>query len=162
MPQPPINPVIPSEHVKVTPQCSQRTFLYLAAAPLAIGTILVAAFDLGAKTTDPNQFLLANGKLNPALNPALPAVAGWNAANTQVAIGPWLDAIWTSNQLAQVQVEYAVDYGCPYRAVQTIGVQIGITGNISALRVTARFVRVLYTNGAAAATMDFGVFVRSA
>jgi hypothetical protein len=161
MPQPPVSPLVPYEQIRSMPYCSQRTFLYPAAQPLAGNAILVAAFDLGAKTTDPNQFLLAGGQLNPALNPALPAIVGWNALDTQVAIGPWLDAVWTSNTIGSVDVAYAVDYGCPYQSVQTIGVQAGITGNISALRVTARFVRVAFTNGANPATMEFGVYIRS-
>lgn len=150
MPQPPSSPLLSRELVRILPFAAQRTFRNVA---LGAGATMIAAFDIGLPVTDVNQFIGAVE--NPALNPSADA--------TQFAVGPFLDALaFTVTTAGSLLVEYAVDYTCTYRAIATSVVPLGVTTNISGLRITGRFVRVTYTNtGGVASLVEFGVYVRS-
>jgi len=145
MPQPPDTPLIARELVRFIPFASQRTVVNVALA--AAGTI-VAEFDAAAGITDANQLLAG----------AFPG-----AANPQRVVGPNLDAgAFSVTTAGTMLVEFAIDRGCAYRTVTTAIVAIGAFSNISGLRITARFVRVTYTNtGGVASLVEFGVFIRS-
>lgn len=150
MPQPPTDPLLSRELVRVLPFAAQRTFRNAA---LANGATLVAAFDVGLRITDVNQFIGA--AINPALNPS--------ADPTQNAVGPFLDAVVFSDGSGTLLVDYAVDYTCGYRTFVNTIIAANTPHNISGLRITGRFVRVTYTNTQGAPTLtELGVYVRSA
>lgn len=160
MSQPPSTPYIPRKLIRNIPFASQKTFQCDASgnpgtqALLIAGGTLTAAFDVSLKATDPNQFL--GGVVNsPAANPG--------GISIPFAIGMLLDAIWTADQIGTVEVSYAVDYWCSFHSIVTIGIVPGITDNISGLRITGRFVRVVLANTSLnPMTVDFGSYVRSA
>lgn len=150
MPQPPTNPVFARELVREVPFNAQHTF---RGATLGAAGVFAAAFDLGLRITDVNQFL------TPATLPTGSA-SGQNPT-PQAAVGPFLDAVWFSDQIGTIITEFAVDVTCLWRTVTTTGVAVNTLGNISGLRVTGRFVQVSFVNGAIAANVEFGVYVRS-
>lgn len=146
MPQPPTSPVISRELVRIIPFTQQHTIINAAAGA---GAQFIAAFDCGAKTTDPNQLLVG---ANPSGDP------------TQFVIGTLLDAcvFTTGPGGGTLLVEYGIDAGAAYRAVaNTIAVNANQLANIAGLRITARFVRVTFTNVSAGALVEFGAYVRS-
>lgn len=145
MPQPPTTPIISRELVRFIPFAAQKTFRNAA---LANAATMVAEFDLGLAVTDANQFLTG----------AFPG-----AADPPVAVGPNLDAMWFMDQAGSVLIEYAADLSCTYHTVNLTLVVANAFGNYSGTRVTGRFVRVTLTNlsGGAAASVDFGVYIRS-
>jgi hypothetical protein len=160
MSQPPSTPYIPRKLVRSVPFEAQQTFNCDGSGNpgclpvLPSGDSLTAVFDVGLKVTDPNQFL-GSVVNSPAANPG--------ALSIPFAIGNIVDALWTTSVAGSVDVAYAVDYWCPWRSIVTIGTVPGITDNISGLRVTGRFVKVVLTNTSLAVmTTDFGVYVRSA
>lgn len=135
-------PYIPRNLVKPLPSAAQ--FEQVSAALAAGGTIEVA-FDVALAITDRNQL----------------GVLAAPAPTPRVAIGPFLDVVAFSAQNGTILVSYAVAGGS-YRELGTTAVPATILTNISGLRVTARFVRVRYTNtSAVAALVEFGVYVRS-
>jgi hypothetical protein len=145
--QPPVAPVKPPRQlVRVIPFAAQRTFRNAALA--AAGTF-VAEFDVAFTPTDGNQFLAG----------AFPGIA-----NPPSAVGPYLDAVaFCDVGGGRLDVEYAVDLSCSYRfAMPGTVVPANTLTNISALRVTGRFVRVTYTNTSVGAQVaEFGVYLRS-
>jgi hypothetical protein len=143
VPQPPTTTYIAHENIKALPYAAQQPF---REATLAAGGTLVAEFDVAEKITDPNSFLTG----------AFPG-----GAQPQVAVGPYLDALYFADQAGQIDVAYAVDLGCAYRTLFTAVVAANVPGNISGLRITGRFVRLTYTNGAVIALVELGVYVRS-
>jgi len=149
MPQPPVRPVLSRELVRIIPFAAHRTF---NVAALANGATLIAAFDISLAVTDVNQFI--GGVENPALNPSADA--------TQFAVGPYLDAMVFCAGNGSVLIEYAVDYTCLYRSVNTTLVPAATLTNFAGIRITGRFVRVTFTNlSGAAALTEFGVYIRS-
>jgi hypothetical protein len=133
------------ELTRIIPFTSQRVFVNNAAGA---GATFVAEFDVALATTDRNQLLAG----------ALPS-----AGLIQFAIGPLLDAVCydTGAGGAQILVEFAVDRGAAYRPFTPTVVPQNTLTNIAALRVTARFVRVTFTNITAAATIECGAYIRS-
>lgn len=160
MGQPPTIPILAAPIVRAYPSYSQAVFNADgsanpgAQALLGAGASLVARFDIARKTTDPNQFL---GGTERTDNTGYP-----DGIATPFAIGPWLDAMWTSTQVGTVTVDIAVDYFAPYQAIYTIGIVANVTDNIVSFRVPSRFVRLTLLNTAGvAANVQFGVYVRS-
>ncbi len=131
--------------VRVMPFAAQKTFVVAAAGA---GATSVAEFDVAQLVTDANQLLSG----------ALPS-----AGAIQFAIGPFLDAVCfdTGAGGATILIEYAVDRGASYRVFNTTVVAQNTLTNIAGLRVTARFVRVTFTNVTAASTLEAGVWIRS-
>lgn len=129
--------------VRAMPMGSQKTFPLTAVA--AAGT-LTAEFDVCGAVMDRNFF-----------------AAGVSPAPTAVqAIGPYLDAVVFSTQIGQMEVLMAVDDGCSFRSLNIQATAASDLTEISGLRVTARYVRVVFTNqGAVAANVEFGVYLRS-
>jgi hypothetical protein len=127
------------------PFAAQKTFVVAAAGA---GSTSVAEFDVAQVVTDASQLLAG----------ALPSVGA-----IQFAIGPLLDAVCFDTGLggATILIEYAVDRGAAYRTFNTTVVPQNTLTNIAGLRVTARFVRVTFTNVTAAATIEAGVWLRS-
>ncbi len=151
MAQPPVDPVITRELVRVIPFATQKSFVNAA---LAAGGTFVWEFDVGLAVTDPNQFL------------ALPSVASAPTNSTvppQIAVGPWLDVVAYSFATAgSITVEYAADVTCAYRTLTPQAVAANTLTNISGLRITGRFCRVTYTNtGVAVSLCELGIYVRS-
>lgn len=158
MPQPPTIAILPKEDVRVIPSLSQRTFMDAAAGA---GETYVWEFDLGARLTDANQFLSA--AVAPT-NSSTTAGGGAGPQTTpQLALGVFLDALLfcTGAGGATLTVEYAVDVTCAYRTFSVTAVPQNTLANISGLRVTGRFVRITATNVTAAATIEFGVYIRN-
>jgi hypothetical protein len=133
------------ELTRIIPFTAQKTFVSAAAGA---GATFVAEFDVARATTDRNQLL----------GGAFPS-----GAQPQQAIGPLLDAVCFDNGVggASILVEYAVDRSAVYRAFATTGVPQNTLTNIAGLRVTARFVRVTFTNVTAASVLEAGVWIRS-
>lgn len=131
--------------VRVMPFGTDKTFVNGAAGA---GSTFVAEFDVALVITDANQLLTG----------AFPG-----GAQPQSAVGPLLDAVafTTGAGGGSILTEYAVDRGAAYRAFSPIAVASATLINISGLRITARFVRVTFTNVTAGATVEFGVYVRS-
>jgi hypothetical protein len=117
-------------------------------AAAGAGSTFVAEFDLSFATVDPNQLLAG----------AFPG-----GSQPQSSIGPFLDAVCfdTGAGGATIQVDFAVDQGAAYRSFVPTAVPQNTLTNIAALRVTARFVRVTFTNVTAAATIECGAWIRS-
>jgi len=159
MAQPPTVPVIPKENVRIIPSLAQRTFQSAAAGA---GATFVWEFDLGARITDPNQFTSAS--VAPA-NSSTTAGGGAGPQTTpEPAIGPFLDAVafCTGAGGASITIEYAVDASlCNYRSMAVTIVPQNTLTNLSGLRVTGRFVRATLTNVTAAATIEFGIYIRN-
>ncbi len=141
----PANPYLSRQLVRAIPSCTQKTFRTAAAGA---GATVIAEFDLGLAGTEPNQVLAG----------AFPG-----GAQPQSAIGPFLDAVCfdTGAGGASILVEYAVDQSCSYRIFNTTAVPANTLTNIAGLRVTARFVRVTFTNVTAASTIEAGAWIRS-
>ncbi len=136
-------PHIPRQLVKPLPSAAHFETVNAALGPA--GTIQVA-YDVALAVTDRNQL-------------GLGAVPGTPTA--RIAIGPFLDVVAFSNQTGTIRVEYGVAGGS-YRELAVTAVPANILTNISGLRITARFVRITYTNTAAvAALVEFGAYVRS-
>jgi hypothetical protein len=162
MPQPPITAVQARELVRAVPFCAQRTFAAVAlAAPVGpVTQSIIVEWDVSEGITDVGQLLTGD----------YPGILGV-AAPLPHATGPWLDAAMWSEDLTDgtnaglVTVEYAIDRGCAFRQVAAgTAVPSGIFVNISGLRITGRFVRVMFTNpvpNTHELTVDFGVYVRS-
>jgi len=162
MPQPPTTPVQARELVRAVPFCAQRTFASTELQPLGAGggpDRIVVQWDLAAGITDASQLLAG----------AYPD----GSAGIAHATGPFLDAVAVviANGVGIVDpgtltVEYAVDRGCAYWPV-TLGTACPYQTltNISGLRITGRFVRVVLFNPTATVdhtiTVDFGVYIRS-
>lgn len=148
MAQPPSQPLMPREVTRGIPFVSCRTFLGTLGTP---GGTVTAEFDTLFGYADSNQF-------NNVLN--------WPGTNVpkQHAVGPYLDAALFADQTTEIEVSYAVDRGCQYRVVATpSAIAANTFGNISGLRITGRFVRVILRNTSlAVANVEFGVYVRSA
>lgn len=113
---------------------------------------LIAAFEIGSTMADRNQL---------GTSPA-PASSPFSAT------GPYLDAVVFSAAVGSLLVEYAIGKGFgvaapTYHAVTPATVVPASTlTNISGLRVTARYVRVTFTNtSGAAADTELGVYIRS-
>lgn len=144
MAQPPVNPVLARQLVRVIPFTAQRTIVNSA---LGNGSTLTAEFDVGVRSTDVNQLL--TGAFPGATNP-LPA------------IGPFLDALVFSNGSGTLLVQYAVDRGASYRQISNSVVPANTAVNISGLRITGRFVLVTFTNtSGGVSSVEFGAYVRS-
>lgn len=145
MAQPPTTPIISRELVRFIPFAAQRPF---RSASLAGAGTFVAEFDVGLTVTDRNQFLTGS----------FPGVA-----NPPIAVGPLLDALaFTAGANGGTMlVEFAVDLSCAYRAIANTVVPSATPTNISGLRITGRFVRVTFTQGAGAGLAEFGAYVRS-
>lgn len=141
----PANPYLSRQLVRAIPSCTQKTFRNAAAG---VGQTFIAEFDVALAVSDPNQFL----------GGAFPG-----GAQPQSAIGPFLDAVCfdTGALGASILIEYAVDQSCTYRTFNTSAVPQNTLTNIAGLRVTARFVRVTFTNGSGGATIEAGVWIRS-
>ncbi len=145
MAQPPAN-FISRMLARFLPFATQKTFQNAALG--AAGTF-VAEFDVGKRITDRNQFLVG----------AFPGAGG---VAPQVAVGPYLDAGAFSAGAGSILIEFAIDQSCLYRTVTTTLVPANAFTNVSGLRITARFVRVTYTNtSGAGALAEFGTFIRS-
>jgi hypothetical protein len=131
--------------VRVMPFATQKTFVNTNALG---GTTFIAEFDVALVVTDANQLLAG----------AFPS-----GARPQSAIGPFLDAVCFDTGLggATILIEYAVDQGALYRQLNTSVVPQNTLTNISGLRVTARFVRVTFTNVTFGSTIECGVWLRS-
>ncbi len=148
MAQPPTRGLMSRALSRAVPFVTPRTFLGILGFP---GTVS-AEFDTLEGFADPNQF-------NNVL-----AYPGTNVPKTH-AVGPYLDALLFADQACLIRVEYSVDRGCAYRQpTADVAVPANTPENISALRVTGRFVRVSLINnsGGANANVEFGVYVRSA
>ena len=132
--------------VREMPFAAQRTFRDAAAGA---ASTFIAAFDIGLAVTDQNQFL------TPATNPS---------GDTYVqAIGPFLDcvAFTTGAGGGTLLIEMAVDYTCTLRTYTSTVVPASTLTNVAGLRITARFLRITFTNVTAAAVVEFGAYVRS-
>lgn len=141
----PARPFLSRQLVRAIPSCTQKTFQSSAAGA---GATFVAEFDVSLAVEDPNQLL----------GGAFPG-----GAQPQSAIGPFLDAVCfdTGAGGATILIEYAVDQACSYRTFNTTVVAQNTLTNIAGLRVTARFVRITFTNITAAATIEAGAWIRS-
>jgi len=147
MPQPPTTRYLAHETIKAVPFAAQKTSRSVA---LAAAGVLFAEFDVGEKITDPNSLLAGAAPVSPS------------GLQPQIAIGPFLDALWFSDQTGRIDVNYAVDASCAYFTMFQVLVAANIGGNISGLRVTGRFVQITYTNTSAVnAVVEFGVYIRS-
>lgn len=143
MPQPPSSPVLSRELIRFIPFATQKTFVQA----LGAGAALTVEYDVARIVTDRNQLLAG----------AFPG-----GAQPASAVGPFLDALWFSPQNGTIEVDYAVDQGAAYRQISLTNVLAAIPGNISGLRITGRFVRVIFTNTAGVpAAVEFGVYIRS-
>jgi hypothetical protein len=133
--------------VRVMPFAAQKTFVNAAAGA---NQTFVAEFDVALLVTDANQMLAG----------ALPS-----GGAIQFAIGPLLDAICFDAGAggATILIEYAVDRGAGYRQFSSTAVPANTLTNIAGLRVTARFVRVTFTNitGAPPSLIECGAWIRS-
>lgn len=145
MPQPPTRPLQARMLVRATPFITPRTF----AGVLGIGATVGAEFDTLEGFAEPTFFN------NVAAFPGVGEVTK--------AVGPWLDAAVYADQATSLRVEYAIDRGCTYhQPIPDVAIPLGTFTNISGLRITGRFVRVTLINGAIAANVEFGIYVRSA
>jgi hypothetical protein len=133
--------------VRVMPFATQKTFVTGAAGG---GAQFVAEFDVAQVVTDANQLLAGAAPIGTLVG-------------IQFAIGPFLDAVIFDNGAggATITVNYAVDKGATYRLFNTTVVPASTLTNIAGLRVTARFVQVIFTNITPAATLEAGVWLRS-
>lgn len=145
MAQPPDRAIMSRLLVRSTPFVTPRTF----------GGLLGPGADVGAEFDTLEGFADPNFYNNVAAFPGVGEVTK--------AVGPWLDAAVFSDQPGILSVEYAIDRGALYRQPIAPIVVPGLTfQNISGLRITARFVRVLYANtGGVDANVEFGIYVRS-
>jgi len=162
MPQPPTIPVIAKEFVRIIPALSQRTF---QSAAEGAGATRVWEWDLGLRITDSNQFqgVVIFAPANSATTGAGVAGAGPQVV-PQPALGPFLDAgaFCSGAGGATITVEFAIDSSpCNYRTMAVTIVPQNVFTNISGLRVTSRFARVTFTNVTAAATIEFGSYIRN-
>jgi hypothetical protein len=159
MPQPPTLPVIPYELVTIRPSLSQRTFQSAAAGA---ASTFIWEWDLALRLTDTGQFVSA---LAAPANSTCTVLGGAGPQTTpQPAFGPFLDAVaFTSGAGGgTITVEYAVDASpCNYRTMAITIVPANTLTNLSGLRVTGRFVRITFTNVTAAATIEFGSYIRN-
>lgn len=131
---------------RVMPFATQKTFVNGAAGA---GATFVAEFDVALAVTDANQLLTGTFP---------------SGARPQSAIGPLLDAVCFDAGAggATILIEYAVDQGASYRSFNTSVVPQNTLTNIAGLRITARFVRVTFTNVTAGSLIEAGVWIRSA
>ncbi len=145
----PAAPFLSRTLVRSIPFTTQKTFNQSVAA----AGNLNAAFDVGTRVTERNQFL----------SPATLPVGMITNPTPVAAIGAILDVTLFASQAGTIQVFFAVDYTCTYRAVSApIAVAASTFTNISGLRITARFVGIEYVNTAVvASTTELGCFVRS-
>jgi hypothetical protein len=162
MPQPPTTPIIRKENVRLIPALTQRTFQSAAAGA---GATFVWEWDLALRITDFNQFIgtVIFAPANSATTAAGVAGAGPQTV-PQPALGPFLDAAVFCNGVggATITVEFAIDSSpCNYRTVAITIVPQNVFTNIAQLRVTGRFARVTATNVTAAATIEFGSYIRN-
>ena len=159
MPQPPTIPIIAKENVRIIPGLSQRTF---QAAAADAGQVFRWEWDLAARITDFNQFISA---LAGPANSSTTVMGGAGPQTTpQPALGPFMDAAAFCTGLggATITVEFAIDASlCNYRTVAITIVPQNVFTNIAQLRVTGRFVRITLTNVTAAATIEFGSYIRN-
>lgn len=164
MAQPPTTPYLAREFVRLLPSLTQKVFRSAAAGA---AETFIWEFDLGARITDPSQFLTpppAAAVAGPA-NSSTTVMGGAGPQTTpQPAIGPLLDAFVLTTGAAggSLLVEYAADASpCNYRAMATTAVAASTASNISGLRVTARFVRLTFTNTTAGAIVEVGYYIRN-
>ena len=146
MPQPPVIPVFSREVGRSAPFIVPRTFRGALGSP---GNVY-AEFDTldgFSERTLYNNTLAFPGVDTPKLH----------------AVGPWLDAAAYVSGDSLIRVEYSIDRGCAYRqAFADTPILAGSFGNLSGLRITARFVKVtLINNAGVAIDVEFGVYVRS-
>ena len=148
MSQPPSQPLMPREVVRSIPFVSCKTFLGTLSTPS--GTVR-AEFDTLAGYADSNQF--NNVLAYPDVN-----------TPKQHAVGPYLDAAVYADQTTEIEVSYAIDRGSQYRPIAVASaIAANTLTNISGLRITGRFVRVILRNTSlAVANVEFGVYIRSA
>lgn len=144
------------ELTRTIPFTSQKTF---NVATLPAANAIGVAFDVGIRTTDRNQLIGGAG----GAAPSVAFVANQFAAIlTQQAIGNLLDAVCFSTGIGTINVYYAVDSTCIYRAAPSVAVPANTMTNISGLRVTGRYVLVTFTNTSGGNSLtEFGAYLRS-
>lgn len=159
MPQPPTNPVLAHENTRNIPSLSQKTFFNAAAGAVSF---FDWEFDLGSRVTDANQFISA---LAAPVGGATIAGGGAGPQTTpQPAIGPWLDWVVFTNGAGggQMTVQYAADASpCNYINIFDNAIPASVLTNASGLRVTGRFVRLIFRNNTAGARVEVGFYIRS-
>lgn len=166
MSQPPQFPILAHENVRNIPALSQKTFYDESAGAVEF---FAWEFDLGLRVTDPNQFIV---QPNPAVLTTYAPTGGGTLAGggagpqttPQPAIGPWLDwVVYTDGAGGgQMTVQYAVDAApCSYVNIFDNAIPSGIITNSSGLRVTGRFVRLVFRNNTAGAVVQCGYYIRS-
>lgn len=159
MSQPPTTPILTHEPVRVVPSMAQKTFRSAAAGA---GATNVWEFDLGARVTDPNQFI--STLAFPANSSTTNAGGAGPQVSPQIAIGAFLDvfAFTSGAGGGTVLIEEAADASpCLYRTVDTVPVAAGVEGGVQGYRVTGRFVRITFTNVTAGSTVEVGYYLRS-
>jgi hypothetical protein len=159
MPQPPTIPILAHEDVRLIPALSQNTVRDAAAGA---AETFIWEWDLAARITDLNQFTSA---LAGPANSTTTVMGGAGPQVTpQPAIGPFLDvaAFCSGAGGATITVEVAIDASpFNYRTQAITIVNQNVFTNISALRITGRFVRITLTNVTAAALVEFGSYIRN-
>jgi hypothetical protein len=136
-------PYITRELVRPLPSSAQSETVNAALANA--GTIQVA-YDVALVVTDRNQ--LGGG-------------AAPGAPTPRFAIGPLLDVVVFSSAVGTLLIEYGVAGGS-YHPLSNSAVPASTLVNISGLRITARFVRITFTNTSGGnAAVEFGAYVRS-
>lgn len=156
MAQPPSRPVMARSVTRTIPFVTPQTYYGV----VAWDDPKIFEYDTLEGFAEPSLFY------NVGLYPPL---AGPDAPKLH-AVGPWLDAavyiVTAAPAAGTLLVEYAVDRGCDYRsAVAPAAIAAQTFVNISALRITGRFVRVTFSNTTpahTALTVEFGTYVRSA
>lgn len=136
-------PYITRELVRPLPSSAQSETVNAA---LGNGATIQVAFDVALVVTDRNQ-------LGVGAAPGTPT--------PRIAIGPLCDVVVFSSGVGTLIIEYGVAGGS-YRQLSSTGVPASTLVNISGLRVTARFVRVTFTNTSGGnAAVEFGAYIRS-
>src|SRR5215813_6388724 len=130
-------PYITRELVRPLPSAAQ--FENVNAA-LGNGATIQVAYDVALVVTDRNQ-------LGGGAAPGTPT--------PRFAIGPLLDVVVFSSGIGTLLIEYGVAGGS-YRQLSSTAVPASTLVNISGLRITARFVRITFTNtSGGAAAVEF-------
>jgi hypothetical protein len=114
---------------------------------LANAATIQVAFDVALAVTDRNQ--------------APPPGPAPGTPTPRVAIGPLCDVVVFSAGVGTLLVEYGVAGGS-YHTLSQTAVPAATLVNISGLRVTARYVRITFTNTSGGAQLtEFGAYIRS-
>lgn len=159
MAQPPTTPILAHENTRNIPSLTQKTFQD-PASPAA--QFYGWEFDLGLGITDASQFI---SQLAAPIGGSTIAGGGPGPQTTpQPAVGPWLDVVvfTTGAGGGNLLIQYAADASpCTYQNIFLNAIPGGQITNASGLRVTGRFVRVLFQNLSAGATVECGFYIRS-